>query len=88
MITGTLINAAAVAAAQGIRLPFDDPVQAAEDVARKTASNHSSMFQDILRGAPTEIDSICGLITKKGQELGVPAPYNQIFWNLVHAAAA
>lgn len=79
-------EAAAVAAAQGIHLPFKDAVRAAEDVARKTASNHSSMFQDIRRGAPTEIDAICGAITKTGEKLGVSTPVNRVCWHLTRAS--
>jgi 2-dehydropantoate 2-reductase len=79
-------EAAAVATAQGIHLPFKDAVQAAEDVARKTASNHSSMFQDIRRGAPTEIDAICGAITKTGEKLGVDTPVNRVCWHLTRAS--
>jgi 2-dehydropantoate 2-reductase len=79
-------EAAAVAIAQGIRLPFEDAVQAAEDVARKTATNHSSMFQDIRRGAPTEIDAICGAITQTGEKLGVSTPVNRVCWQLTRAS--
>jgi len=79
-------EAAAVATAQGIHLPFENAVQAAEDVARKTASNHSSMFQDIRRGAPTEIDAICGAITKTGEKLGVSTPVNRVCWHLTRAS--
>jgi 2-dehydropantoate 2-reductase len=79
-------EAAAVATAQGIHLPFEDAVRAAEDVARKTASNHSSMFQDIRRGAPTEIDAICGVITRTGEKLGVPTPVNRVCWHLTRAS--
>jgi 2-dehydropantoate 2-reductase len=49
---------AAVASAMGIGTggaplrPYDDPARAAEDVASRTAANHSSMYQDIQRGAP------------------------------------
>ena len=79
-------EAAAVAMAQGIHLPFEDAVRAAEDVARKTATNHSSMFQDIRRGAPTEIDAICGAITKTGEKLGVSTPVNRVCWHLTRAS--
>jgi 2-dehydropantoate 2-reductase len=76
---------AAVARAQGIPLPHKDPVQIAEDVARKTSSNYSSMYQDILRGAPTEIDSICGAVVKAGAQAGVQTPVNETVWKLIHA---
>ena len=79
-------EAAAVATAQGIHLPFEDAVRAAEDVARKTAGNHSSMYQDIRRGAPTEIDAICGAITRTGERLGVSTPVNRVCWHLTRAS--
>jgi len=79
-------EAAAVAMAKGIHLPFEDAVRAAEDVARRTASNHSSMFQDIRRGAPTEIDAICGAITQAGEKLGISTPVNRVCWYLTRAS--
>lgn len=75
----------AVAKAEGVTLPFHDPAAAAEDVARKTAANHSSMFQDVRRGAPTEIDAICGAIAELGERHGVPTPINRVCWQLVKA---
>lgn len=78
-------EAAAVGLAQGLRLPFADPVVAAEDVARRTAANHSSMFQDVQHGRPTEIDAICGAVAQAGERLGVPTPVNRTLWLLVRA---
>jgi 2-dehydropantoate 2-reductase len=74
-----------VANAEHVLLPFSNPVSAAEDVARKTATNHSSMFQDVRRGAPTEIDAICGAVTKHGEKHGIKTPYNRACWKLVNA---
>ncbi len=76
---------ATVAAALHIPLTFSDPVAAAEDVARRTAANHSSMYQDIERGAPTEIDAICGAVVRVGEQVGVPTPVNKMVWQLVKA---
>ncbi len=45
-------------------------------VAETTASNRSSMLQDITRGTPTEIDAICGAVVQRGQALNVPTPVN------------
>jgi len=78
-------EAAAVAVAQGVRLPYPDPVQAAETIARRTAANRSSMLQDVTRGAPTEIDAICGAIVAAGERTGVPTPANRTLWHLVKA---
>jgi 2-dehydropantoate 2-reductase len=78
-------EAAAVAAAQNIPLTFDDPVAAAEAVALRTARNFSSMYQDIQRGAPTEIDAICGAVVRVGEQVGVATPVNRVMWQLVKA---
>ncbi|MDP1713204.1 MAG: 2-dehydropantoate 2-reductase [Anaerolineales bacterium] len=76
---------AEVAKAEHVHLPFSNPVSAAEEVARKTAANHSSMFQDVRRGAPTEIDAICGAVITRGQKHGIRTPYNHACWQLVRA---
>jgi len=76
---------AEVARAEQIALPFDDPVKAVEEVARKTAVNTSSMLQDVLRGAPTEIDAICGEVATRAEEHGISVPANKICWQLVKA---
>lgn len=76
---------ARVAYAEEIELPFDDPVAAAEEVARKTAANQSSMLQDVLRGATTEIDSICGAVVAYGEKHHLPTPANWDCWKLVRA---
>ncbi len=86
MMASLARETADVAAAESVHLPFSNPVSAAEDVARKTASNISSMFQDVRRGAPTEIDAICGAVTKYGEKHGVDTPYNRACWRMVHAA--
>ncbi|MDX1435557.1 MAG: 2-dehydropantoate 2-reductase [Anaerolineales bacterium] len=85
LMKATARETAAVAAARGIALPFDDPAAAAEEVARRTAPNYSSMLQDIRRGAPTEIDAICGAIASTAQEAGAAAPINRTLWRLVKA---
>lgn len=76
---------AAVAQALGVALPFADAVAAAEAVALRTAANHSSMLQDVRRGARTEIDSICGAVVLAGERVGVPTPLNRVMWQMVGA---
>jgi 2-dehydropantoate 2-reductase len=85
LISALAREAADVASAEHIRLPFDDPVKAAEDVARRTAANHSSMLQDIQRGAPTEIDAICGAVVEIGRRHNMETPTNWACWHLVKA---
>jgi 2-dehydropantoate 2-reductase len=87
-MAGLAQETAAVAAALGIRLPFDDPAAAAEEVARQTAGNRSSMLQDVERGAPTEIDAICGAVVRLGESAGVATPLNRRIWRQVKALSA
>ncbi len=76
---------AEVARAEKITLPFDDPVAIAEEVARKTAANQSSMLQDVLRNAPTEIDAICGAVVEIGRKHNIETPVNHACWQLARA---
>ncbi len=87
---GLMIRAAtecaAVAEAKNIRLPFADAAVRVSEVAEKTAANHSSMLQDILRGAQTECDAINGAIVTEGRRMGIPTPVNDTLWQMVQAA--
>jgi 2-dehydropantoate 2-reductase len=76
---------AAVAQAKGIALPYADAAAQARLVAERTAPNRSSMFQDILRGAPTEVDAINGAVAQAGAALRVPTPVNDTLWRLIRA---
>ncbi|MFZ2489597.1 MAG: 2-dehydropantoate 2-reductase [Anaerolineae bacterium] len=82
------VEAAHVGLARGLRLPFADPAAAAEEVARRTAANHSSMFQDVQHGRPTEIDAISGAVVTVAGQLGLSAPLNETLWTLVSAQSA
>lgn len=75
----------AVAHKLGIQLPYLDAAQQATAVAQATAQNHSSMLQDVLRGAPTEIEAICGAVVKNGRFTQTPTPINQQLLKLVQS---
>ena len=85
MLRALAREAVQVADAEKILLPFDDPVIAVEEVARKTAANRSSMLQDVLRGARTEIDAICGVIVQAAEKHKIDVPVNWACWQLVKA---
>jgi 2-dehydropantoate 2-reductase len=76
---------AAVAAARGIILPFEDAAARAEEVARQTAANRSSMLQDVLRSVPTEIEAICGAVIRAGEAARIETPANRMLYNLIKA---
>lgn len=76
---------AAVGAVQGIPLPYADAAERVVAVAQVTAANISSMLQDIRRGAPTEIEAICGAVVRAGEAWRISTPMNRLFVQLVHA---
>ncbi len=88
LMLGLAREAAKVARAEKIKLPFTNPARAAEEVARKTAHNHSSMYQDVERGARTEIDAICGAIVRIGKKHKIATPLNAMFWKMISALTA
>ncbi len=81
-------EAAAVAAAKGIRLAYDDPVQWVSDFAAKIPNARPSMYQDLLAGRRSEIDSIQGGVVAEGARLGVPTPTCAFMVQLVKALEA
>lgn len=72
-----------VAKAKGIKLEVKDPINHAKDVCRATATNKSSMLQDVLNGKNTEIESINGAIVKEGTTLGLETPINFALMNMM-----
>jgi 2-dehydropantoate 2-reductase len=79
---------AAVAQALGITLPYPDAGESVLAVAEATAGNLSSMAQDVARGAPTEIEAICGQIVAQGRARQVATPVNEMLLNLIRAVEA
>jgi 2-dehydropantoate 2-reductase len=81
-------EAAAVAAAKGIKLAYDDPVQWVSDFAAKIPNARPSMYQDVLAGRRSEIDTIQGGVVSEGAKLGIPTPTCALMVQLVKALEA
>lgn len=88
VMTAAADEVARVAAAQGIRLPYDDVALRTVEVSKATASNRSSMLQDVSRSAPTEIEAISGAVVNFGKRLGIPTPVNEFLLGMVKAKEA
>lgn len=81
-------EACEVARAQGLTIDPAGALAAVRDVCSATASNKSSMLQDIMSGRRTEIDYINGAIVAAGAACHMPTPYNSILTRLVKALEA
>lgn len=75
---GAFSEVKAVAVAQGIAMPAD--------IVERTLAMHqnfppkmyASMYHDLARGRRLELDSLSGVIVRKGRELGVPTPVHSM----------
>jgi 2-dehydropantoate 2-reductase len=83
MVSLVADEAAAVAHALGIELPYDDPGPRVWRHCQAVGPAKPSMLQDIERGRPTEVDAINGAIVREGAMLGIPTPYNEALLLLV-----
>jgi 2-dehydropantoate 2-reductase len=88
ILRGAVTEAIRIAKRKRIKLIYDDPLAKVEAVCEATATNVSSMLQDVLRKKRTEIDFINGVIVRQGQELGIPVPVNSILMDLVKTIEA
>lgn len=66
-----------------------DPLpQSVASVIRQTATNRSSMLQDVEHGRPTEIDYINGFLLQVARQYGIAAPLNNALIQRVKNHAA
>ena len=69
---------AAVAKAMGIGLPDDIVEWQVKNHQNFPPDMYASMYQDVARGRRLELDSLSGLIVRKGRELGLPTPFHSM----------
>jgi 2-dehydropantoate 2-reductase len=75
MLQSAVQEAASVAQAKGIAIA-PEPVARTIAVCQATASNISSMLQDVRANRQTEIEAINGAVLEEARRLGLPAPVN------------
>ena len=66
----------AIGRALGVKLPDDIVEQQLRNHRSFPPDMYASMFHDLVRGRRLELDSLSGLIVRKGRELGVPTPFH------------
>jgi 2-dehydropantoate 2-reductase len=81
-------EAATVANAMRIPLPFSDPWSYVREIVEQTAELDNSMLFDLRSGARTEVDFINGAVVSAGRRAAVPTPYNETLTALVKAREA
>lgn len=81
-------EAAEVAGAMKINLPFANPWQYVAEVIAIGADTKSSMAFDLESGHPSEIDHINGAVCAAGRRTGVATPYNDAMVRLIKAKEA
>ena len=74
-----------VANASGCTLDYEEELEHAYDVSRKTDETVSSMVQAVRNHRETEIMIINGAVSKLGKQYGIPTPCNDMIMNLVLA---
>lgn len=75
----------AVAAAEGVSLDEDAVAEHALTTYRTVGAHWSSMAVDIRERRRTEVDALCGEISRLGAEHGIPTPVNDTITNLMRA---
>ena len=80
-------EAVAVARTRGIVID-ENPLEKVFQVAAATATNRSSMGQDVDNGRLTEIDAINGFIVKMAEASGIPVPVNRTLTTFVETLQA
>ncbi|HZO94633.1 MAG TPA: 2-dehydropantoate 2-reductase [Candidatus Baltobacteraceae bacterium] len=78
-------EAATVANAMRIPLPFSDPWSYVRTIVEQTAEVENSMLYDLRNGAKTEVDFINGAVVAAGRRAAVPTPYNETLTALMKA---
>jgi 2-dehydropantoate 2-reductase len=60
-----------------------DALMLSENEKSRGDLQRPSMGQDMIKGRPTEIDYLNGLVARKGKEIGIPTPANAVLTALV-----
>ncbi|AOW80323.1 2-dehydropantoate 2-reductase [Halodesulfurarchaeum formicicum] len=86
LLEAAIEEAAQVAAAEGYHVA--DPIEQAIQVVQDTATNRSSMSQDLQRGTRTEIESLNGAIVDRAEKHGIHVPVNRTLSAAIRLASS
>ena len=80
-----ICEAVDVAEADGTHFSYMEVLNMVHHVCEDAGRGYSSMYQDVKRCVPTEIDAINGAIVEQARRYNVPVPYNTLIVDLIHA---
>lgn len=80
-----ICEAVDVAEADGTHFSYMEVLDMVHAVCDNVGEGYSSMYQDVKRGIPTEIDAINGAIVEQARRYNVAVPYNSLIVDLIHA---
>lgn len=88
LLERAVVEAAAVARAEGVDIATDDALSATLDVCRATAANRSSMLRDVLRGVPTETAQLNAELVRRAAAHNIAVPTHQFLSDAMSAIDA
>jgi len=80
MATQAFGEVAAVARAEGVELPADIVARTLALHQSFPKTMYASMYYDLAKGRPLELDSFSGHIVRRGRALGVATPVHEMAW--------
>ena len=80
MATRAFGEVAALARAEGIELPADIVTRTLAMHQSFPKTMYASMYHDLAKGRPLELDSFSGHVVRRGRKLGVPTPVHEMAW--------
>lgn len=80
-----ICEAVDVAEADGTHFSYMEVLDMVHHVCENAGKGYSSMYQDVKRCIPTEIDAINGAIVEQARRYNVSVPYNSLIVDLIHA---
>ncbi|RIY31977.1 2-dehydropantoate 2-reductase [Psittacicella melopsittaci] len=88
IINSVIKEFAAIASTEGISLDIDEMTKFVMSFTAETfsgAKHFPSMHQDLIRNHRlTEVDYLNGYVSRRGKELNIPTPFNDLITVLVH----
>ena len=82
----TLIKEAmAVAKTMGLEFDEDEMIERVKNTSLGSPEGRTSIYTDLSKGRPTEVNTISGAVVKAGEKMGVPVPSHKMIVNIVHA---